>query len=96
MILFAGYFPDMPAMHHPTQVSFFLLWLLAVVCCGIGTVFLYKAFAPRGLRPRNVRESRALVSPIWVGRIISVLLGLTGFALGLEIIVRMLKHLRHG
>jgi hypothetical protein len=83
-------------MQHPAQVNFVLPWLLAVVCCGIGTVFLYKAFASGRFRPRNARESRALVSPIWIGRIISVLLGLIGFALGLEIIVRMLKHLRHG
>ena len=82
----------MPGTHSEAVESLTLLWTLGIVCCAVGIMFLYKAFACKGLRATNVAESRANILPMWLGRTLSVLLGLTGVASGLGIILRILKH----
>jgi uncharacterized membrane protein HdeD (DUF308 family) len=81
----------MPAMHSNSMSGFMLLWGLGIACCAIGAIFLYKAFACKRLSATHVAESRANVYPMWLGKTISLLLGLTAIAFGVGVIVKMLK-----
>jgi hypothetical protein len=73
----------MQGMHSELVESLVVLWTVGIICCGVGIFFLYKAFAG---------GNREKVFPTWLGRTLSVVLGLTGVGLGLDIIVRILKH----
>ena len=81
----------MTGMHSETVESLTVLWTVGIICCSIGIIFLYRALASKGSRATNVAESRASVFPMWLGRTLSILLGLAGVASGLGIIIRILK-----
>lgn len=75
----------MPETHSTTVTSVVVLWALGIVCCAVGLILVYKAFACK--RATNLGENRANVFPMRPGRTLSLIFGLTGIASGLGIII---------
>jgi hypothetical protein len=80
-----------PETHSAAGSNLILLWTLGLVCCAIGIIFLYKAMTCKVFRETDVAEGKARNFPMWMGRTISVFLGLIGVAAGLAIMMRILK-----
>jgi len=79
-------------VHSQSAGSLMSLWFLGTLCCGIGIFFLYKAFVRKAFRAVNVGKAMANARPRWLARSLSFLLGLTFIALGVGIVISLLKH----
>jgi len=80
-------------VHSQSAGSLLSLWVLGIMCCGIGIFFLYKTFGGKGFRAVNVGKTMANASPRWLARSLSFFLGLAAISLGVRIILELLKHL---
>jgi phosphatidylglycerophosphate synthase len=80
----------MPGPHPAGGSAPFFLWAAGLACCFVGVVFLYRAVTCKVFRETALGEGKKRMFPMWEGRILSVFLGLSGIAVGIFIIVRIL------
>ena len=86
-----GHAQNTPGLRYSTAGNLFLLWVLAIAFWGIGLFFLYRSGTRKRYRTITLHPMRN-VSPMWVSKSLSIIVGLAAIAFGTGIIFRVLKY----